>query len=69
MNFETSLNKFVDSGFNRAASYYAGADFASGTGGVVNNGSWAAHAHGNSHRVANFDRIVEVLRGAGMDTC
>jgi len=38
LNFLTSLNKYVDAGFNRAASTHAGADFASGTGAVVNNG-------------------------------
>ena len=36
--FDESLRKFVESGFSRSASVVAGADFASGTGGVVNNG-------------------------------
>lgn len=68
-NWLTSLNKFVDSRFNRASSFHNGADFVSGTGGVVNNGFWAATPHENSKRLANFDRIMGYLKTGGMETC
>lgn len=60
------MKKFVDSGFDRAASAVNGADFASGTGGVVNNGSWTATAHGNTNRLAYFDKIMAILKEAGL---
>ncbi len=41
-------------------------DFASGTGGVVNNGSWISTAHEDAKRVANFDTIVDAFKVAGM---
>ncbi|EOD05101.1 hypothetical protein EMIHUDRAFT_453682 [Emiliania huxleyi CCMP1516] len=56
--FDESLRKFVESGFNRAASVVAGADFASGTGGVVNNGYWGATPAENAGRLSNFDFII-----------
>lgn len=68
-NFFTSLNKFVDSRFQRRSSVVSGADFAAGTGGVVNNGWWSSTPHGNYKRVANFDKIISIFKSAGMTTC
>jgi len=59
----------VDGNFDRSASVVDGNDFASGTGGVVNNGYWHATAHQNPKRLDYFDEIVSVLKGAGMETC
>ena len=59
--FHTSLQMFVDSGFDRAASVHNGADLAAGTGGLVNNGYWSSTPHGNENRVANFDFIITLL--------
>lgn len=64
--FDESLNKFVSNGFKRSASVVSGADFASGTGGRVNNGWWSATPHENSKRVANFDMIIDAFKSAGM---
>jgi len=65
-NFRDSLDKFVGGNFSRAASTVSGADFAAGTGGVVNNGFWEATPHENAKRVAYFDEIIDVFRKAGM---
>jgi hypothetical protein len=59
------LEKYVNGDFNLEASKVKGVDFASGTGAVVNNGRWTAHAHGNSKRVANFN-LVNEFKAAGM---
>lgn len=59
--FFDSLSLFVDSGFSLEDSKIAGADFASGTGGVVNNGSWSLTPHGNHKRLANFNKIMSIL--------
>ena len=64
--YSDSLSKFVESGFDRAASVVDGADFASGTGGIVTNGDWTSTPHENGKRLANFDYIVSELRSAGM---
>uniref|UniRef100_A0A6V2VRI7 Glycoside hydrolase family 19 catalytic domain-containing protein n=1 Tax=Emiliania huxleyi TaxID=2903 RepID=A0A6V2VRI7_EMIHU len=66
--FAESLRKFVESGFDRSASVVAGADFAAGTGGVVNNGYWSARPHGHNERLRYFDFIVAQLKAAGMQT-
>lgn len=62
----SSLQKYVSGNFNLAASKVSGADFASGTGGVVNNGHWAATPHENKKRVANFNLIINAFKKAGM---
>ena len=64
--FDESLRRFVDGGFDRAASVVDGADFAQGTGSLVNNGVWGTGAHGAQERLDNFDFIVSTLRAAGM---
>ena len=51
---------------SRAASVVGGSDFATGTGGVVNNGGWTLTPHENVKRLANFDRIITVFKAAGM---
>ena len=60
--FDESLRRFVDGGFDRAASVVDGADFAQGTGSLVNNGVWGTGAHGAQERLDNFDFIVSTLR-------
>ena len=67
-NYQPSLDAFVAANFVRAASVVGGADFASGTGALVNNGAWSAFgpAHENAKRVANFDALIQALRTAGM---
>jgi len=59
----------VSGSLSLSASTHNGADFASGTGGVVNNGSWAATPHENAKRLANFNLIMDELKAAGMGTC
>jgi len=68
-NFFTSLKKFVDGKFERSASVVNGADFASGTGGVVNNGWWSSTPHKNEKRLNNFDMLIDELKAGGMETC
>lgn len=68
-NFFTSLRKFVNGRFKRSASVVSGADFASGTGGVVNNGWWSSTPHKNGKRLNNFDMIIDELKAGGMETC
>lgn len=68
-NFFDSLHKFVDSDFQRSASIVSGADFAAGTGGVVNNGWWSSTPHENTKRVSNFDNIINIFKDAGMALC
>ena len=68
VNYQPSLDAFVAADFDRSASVVSGADFAGGTGALVNNGAWSAFgpAHKNEKRVANFDALVQALRAAGM---
>lgn len=68
-NFFTSLKKFVNGKFKRSASVVNGADFASGTGGVVNNGWWSSTPHKNEKRLNNFDMIIHELKAGGMESC
>lgn len=68
-NFHTSLDKFVDSSFKRSQSIVNGADFASGTGGMVNNGGWSRTPHKNGKRLANFDFIMSILKDGGLTSC
>lgn len=68
-NFHESLKQYVSSGLNLQGSTYNGADFASGTGSVVNNGVWGTGAHGNYKRVRNFTKIIAALKQGGMATC
>ena len=58
--FNASLHAFVASGFLREASSIEGADFATGAGGVVNNGNWSARPHSLEKRLENFDFIISV---------
>jgi len=64
--FKSSLKKFVAGDFSKAASTENGADFPSGTGGVVNNGYWASTPHENGKRVALFDKAIAAMKAAGM---
>jgi len=59
----------VASGFDRKASTVNGSDFATGTGGMVNNGSWSSTPHRNDKRLNNFDYIMDLLKKAGGDSC
>lgn len=68
-NFHKSLDKFVASGFDRKSSTVNGSDFATGTGGMVNNGSWSSTPHRNEKRLNNFDYIIHLLKEAGGDSC
>lgn len=68
-NFHESLNKFVESGFDRKSSVVSGSDFATGTGGMVNNGSWSSTPHKNEKRLNNFDFIMDILKKGGADSC
>ena len=61
-SFAPSLAQFVSSGFDLAASTVGGADFASGCGGSVNNGRWAAQAHGNPGRLKYFNALMDAFR-------
>ena len=64
--FENALKLYVDNNFDRAASAYDGADFATGCGNIVNNGAWTSTAHGIAGRVGYFDTIIDKLKTAGM---
>merc|ERR1712166_234587 len=64
--FTESLQKYVSSGFILKDSVVDGNDFASGTGGMVNNGSWTATPGGNAKRVNNFNEIIDLFKAAGM---
>jgi len=44
-------------------------DFASGTGGVVNAGSWGGEAHKDDERVKIFKKVMKTLKDAGAETC
>ena len=63
--FDESLRRFVDGGFDRAASVVDGADFAQGTGSLVNNGVWGTGAHGAQERLDNFDFVIPDRPPAG----
>jgi len=65
-SFKISLEKFVSSGFDSAASKTDGASFNNGTGGMVNNGAWAQTAQDNDSRSTYFEDIITALKGAGM---
>jgi len=60
------LDKYVKGDFSLSKSRVSGADFASGTGGVVNNGRWSSTPHENGKRVANFNLIINEFKEAGM---
>jgi len=47
----------------------SGVDFASGTGGVVNNGAWTSTPHENAKRLANFNMIMDAFKDADMAEC
>lgn len=66
-NFHTSLDRFVDGDLSLSASKVNGVDFASGTGGVVNNGFWERTPHKNDKRLNNFNMIMEELKAGGME--
>lgn len=59
----------MNGNFKRSASVVNGADFASGTGGVVNNGWWSSTPHKNEKRLNNFDMIMDELKAGGLETC
>jgi predicted chitinase len=48
------------------ASGYEGVAFNTGCGAMVNNGNWHAAAHANEKRNANFRKIIDALKQAGM---
>jgi predicted chitinase len=65
-HFKASLDAYVATGFSDEGSVVGGASFNAGTGGMVNNGFWAATPHGNSGRMAYFRKLVSAMRAAGM---
>jgi len=67
-NFSSSLAGYVKN-FNLDESKVSEVNFASGTGGVVNAGSWTSEAHKDASRVAIFKKIMETLEDEDASKC
>jgi len=67
-NFSSSLAGYVKN-FDLDESKVSKVNFASGTGGVVNVGSWSDDAHANDSRVTIFKKVMQTLKDANAATC
>merc|ERR1712228_226232 len=67
-HFEKSLKGFAKK-FNLSESKQGKHHFASGTGGVVNAGTWDGEAHRDDKRVIIFKKVMKALKDAGAEKC